>query len=99
VLADPRVVPNRREGEGDSGTSNRSRRLCASKESRRRVVVGVCGNVVSLDDRRGVSALGPLIDVGWGLDNFDRVRCGETRTPTFEVDETISGTCVSSATA
>ena len=35
VLADPRVVPNRREGgDGDSGTSNRSRCLCASKESR-----------------------------------------------------------------
>ena len=35
VLADPRLVPNRREGgDGDSGTSNRSRCLRASKESR-----------------------------------------------------------------
>ena len=35
VLADPRVVPNRREGgEGDSGTSNRSRCLGVSMESR-----------------------------------------------------------------
>lgn len=63
-------------------------------------MVGVCINVVSLDDRRGVSALGPLIDGGcWGLDNFDRARCGETRTSTLEVDETISGACVSSAMA
>ena len=73
--------------------------------------VGVCGDisfgfeafldslVVSLDDRRGVSALGPLIDGGRGLDDFDRVRCGETRIPTFEVDETISGACASSETA
>lgn len=69
------------------------------------MVVGVCVNVgfgfeafldslvVSLDDRRGVSALGPLIDGGCG---FDRVRGGETRIPTLEVDETISGVCVSS---
>ena len=35
VLADPRVVPNRREGgDGDSGTSNRSRCLGVSMESR-----------------------------------------------------------------
>ena len=35
VLADPRAVPNLREGgDGDSGTSNRSRCLWASKESR-----------------------------------------------------------------
>jgi hypothetical protein len=35
VLADPRVVPNRREGgDGDSGISNRSRCLGVSKESR-----------------------------------------------------------------
>jgi hypothetical protein len=35
VLADPRVVPNRREGgDGDSGTSNRSRCLGVSIESR-----------------------------------------------------------------
>ena len=73
--------------------------------------VGVCGDiifgfeafldslVVSLDDRRGVSALGPLIDGGWGLGGFDRFRCGETRTSTLEVDETISGACVSSAIA
>ena len=34
VLADPRVVPDRREGgDGDSGTSNRSRCLGVSKES------------------------------------------------------------------
>ena len=65
------------------------------------MVVGVCVNVGSLDvdDRRGVSALGPLIDGGWGLGGFDRFRCGETRTSTLEVEEIISGTCVSSATA
>ena len=75
------------------------------------MVVGVCVNVnfgfgeflgslgVSLDDRRGVSALGPLIDGGWGFDDLDRTRCGETRTSTLEVDETISGVCVSSETA
>lgn len=35
VLADPRVVPSRREGgDGDSGTSNRSRCLGVSIESR-----------------------------------------------------------------
>ena len=35
VLADPRVVPNRREGgDGDSGISNRSRCLGVSGESR-----------------------------------------------------------------
>lgn len=34
ALADPRVFPNRREGDGDSGTSKRSRCLCTSKESR-----------------------------------------------------------------
>jgi len=112
VLADPRVVPNRREGgDGDSRTSNRSRCLGVSTESRRRVVVGDFGNVgfgfeafldspvLSPDDRRGASALGPPIDEGWGLDNFDRVRCGETRMPTLEVDETISGVCTSSETA
>jgi hypothetical protein len=72
------------------------------------MVVGVCVNVsfgfgafpdslvASLDDRRGVRALGPLIDGGGGLDNFDRVRCGETRIPTLEVDETTSGVYISS---
>ena len=35
VLADPRVVPNRCEGgEGESGTTNRSRSLGVSMESR-----------------------------------------------------------------
>lgn len=55
--------------------------------------------VVSLDDRRGVSALGPLIDGGRGLDDFDRIRGGETKTPTLDVDETISGAYGSSETA
>ena len=70
--------------------------------------VGVCDNVsfcfegslvVSFDDRRGVSGLGPLIDGGCGLDNFDRTRCGETSTSTLEVEETTSAMCLSSATA
>lgn len=73
--------------------------------------VGVCDNVsfcfeaflgslvVSLDDRRGVSALGPLIDGGCGLDDFIRGRCGETRTSTLEDEETISGICASSEIA
>ena len=35
VLADPREVPNRRDGgDGDSGSSNRSRSLGVSMESR-----------------------------------------------------------------
>lgn len=55
--------------------------------------------VVSPDDRRGASALGPPIDEGWGLDDLDRVRCGETRISTLEVDETISAVCASSETA
>lgn len=55
--------------------------------------------MVSLDDRRGVSALGPLIDGGCGLDDFDRVRCGETRTSTLEVEETTSAICASSEIA
>lgn len=71
------------------------------------MVVGVCVNISfgfevvldSLDDRRGVNALGPLTDGGWGLDNFGRVRCGETKTSTLEVDETISGVRASSAAA
>jgi hypothetical protein len=69
--------------------------------------LGVCGNVrfcfeefaLSLDDRRGVSALGPLIDGGCGLDDFVRGRCGETRTSTLEVEETTSGICLSSEIA
>ena len=68
--------------------------------------MGVCVNVsfdfeafldslaVSLDDRREVSALGPLIDGGWGLDDFDRNRCGEARAPMLEADETTSGVVV-----
>ena len=110
VLADPRVVPNRREGgDGDSGASRWPRCLGVSIESRRHVVVGVCvtvgfgfkafSPVVSLDDRLGVSALGPLIDEGCGLCGFDRVRGGETRISTLEVDKTTSGVCVSSETA
>ena len=73
--------------------------------------VGVCDNVrfcfevflgslvLSLDDRRGVSAIGPLIDGGCGLDNFVRGRCGETKTSTLEFEETTSGMCLSSETA
>lgn len=112
MLADPRFVPNRREGgDGDSGTSNRSRCPGESIESRWRMEVGVCGDdsfglepsldslVASLDDRRGVSAQGPLIDGGCGLEDFDRVRCGETRTPTLDVEETTSAVCASSAIA
>ena len=105
VLADPREAPNLREGgDGDSGTSNRSTCLGVFIGSRWRMEVGVCVNVgfcfevvldslaVSLDDRRGVNGLGPLIEGrGCGLDNFDRVRCGETRTSTLEVEETTSG--------
>ena len=71
------------------------------------MVVGDCVNVsfgfeafldslaVSLDPRRGVSALGPLIDGGCGLDNFDRARCSETGLPALEVGETTPGLCAS----
>ena len=51
---------------------------------------------VSLDPRRGVSALGPLIDGGCGLDNFDRARWSETGMPALEVGETGPRLCVSS---
>ena len=79
--------------------------------SRGRIELGVCVDVgfgleafldspgVSLDDRRGVSALGPLIDGGCGLESLDRVRCGETRTSTFDVEEATPDMCASSETA
>jgi hypothetical protein len=94
VLADPREVPNRREGgDGESGPRIDPADVCIQSRP-------ICDNVrfcfgvfldslvLSLDDRRGVSALGPLIDGGCGLDNFVRGRCGETRASTLEVEET-----------
>jgi len=74
--ADPWVVLNRREG------------VCVCVDASFDFEAFL-NTLVSLDDRRGGSALSPLIDVGWGLNDIDRVRRGGTRA--LEVGEPTSG--------